>query len=135
MDGKYDDIMDLPHPSSPRHPRMAKTDRAAQFAPFSALTGYEEAIGESGRLTQGETELQEDERELLDRQLRYLYHHPGCRAAVTFFVPDERKRGGAYRKTEEKVLKVDPERQLLITETRKIPMKDIRDLRIEGWDL
>ena len=130
MNSKYDDIIDLPHPTSARHPRMSVTDRAAQFSPFSALVGYEEAIGESGRLTQREVELDRDAKELLDRQLAYLKAHPGKRVVLTYFRPDERKEGGAYIETETVIRKVDPIQQVLVLQTETVPMRGILDLRI-----
>ncbi len=135
MTGKYDDIMDLPHPTSPRHPRMSLTDRAAQFSPFSALVGYEDAIAESGRLTCAEQITEENEKELLDRKLRYLHDHPGERIFLTYFQPDERKTGGAYLQTETRIVRVDPMKQLLITEELCIPMGYIRDLQIPENDI
>ncbi len=134
MTGKYDDIIDLPHPTSSRHPRMSMTDRAAQFSPFSALVGYEDAIAESGRLTQREHITEQDEKELLDRKLRYLHDHRGTRVSVTYFCPDSRKEGGAYLHIEEKVLCVDGGKQLLMTESHRIPMGSIRELQIPGMD-
>ncbi|MBP3413462.1 MAG: hypothetical protein J6K89_09415 [Oscillospiraceae bacterium] len=132
MRGKYDDIIDLPHPTSPRHPRMRMIDRAAQFSPFSALTGYEDAIEESGRLTQGEIELDDHAREQLDRQLRFLHDHEEHRPTVlvTYFLPDLRKEGGAYIEIQDSVLRVDPQKQLLVFEDRSIPMGSILQLRI-----
>ena len=130
MTGKYDDIIDLPHPTSPGHPRMSLTDRAAQFSPFSALVGYEDAIAESGRLTQSEQITEENEKELLDRKLRYLHDHPGERIAVTYFCPDARKAGGAYVEIKDRTVGVDPLKQLLITDEHRIPLSAIRDLQI-----
>ena len=135
MNGKYDDIIDLPHPTSPRHPRMSLTDRAAQFSPFSALVGYEDAIAESGRLTQSERITEENEKELLDRKLRYLHDRPGEEISVTYFRPDDRKAGGAYEEIRGKVLKIDPLKQLLFTENHCIPLGSIRDLQIPGTEL
>ncbi len=132
MNGKYDDIIDLPHPISAKHPRMGMTERAAQFSPFSALVGYEDAIGESGRLTQREVELDRDAREILNRQLSYLHDHPGQRILLTYFRPDERKDGGSYVQTEGVVKKVDPLRQVLVLQTETVPMGTILDLRIIG---
>lgn len=135
MTHKYDDIIDLPHPTSPRHPRMSIQDRAAQFSPFSALVGYEDAIAESGRLTQSMRESDRDEKELLDRKLRYLRDHPGTKIAVTYFLPDERKSGGTYLHAETVVLRVDSGEQCLITEDLTVPMRYIRDIQIVGVDM
>ena len=95
---KYSDIINLPHPESRTHPRMPRSDRAAQFAPFAALTGYDDAVAEAGRLTSSKIELDENELERLDRALAYLTEHQAAHPAVTvtYFVPDDKKSGGAY---------------------------------------
>lgn len=96
---KYDDIIDLPCPTSERHPRMARGDRAAQFAPFAALNGYEDAISEAERLTLRDRELGEDTIERLDRWQKVLSAIVDVqpRLRLSYFVPDEKKkRGGSY---------------------------------------
>lgn len=96
---KYDDIIDLPCPTSERHPRMARGDRAAQFAPFAALSGYEDAISEAERLTLRDRELGEDTIERLDRWQKVLSAIVDVqpRLRLSYFVPDEKKkRGGSY---------------------------------------
>lgn len=98
MSGNYDDIIGLPHPTSARHLRMPLTDRAAQFSPFAALSGYDEAVKETARLTQRRIELDESVKEELDRKLRRL-ESLGKEAppvTVTYFLQDPRKEGGAY---------------------------------------
>lgn len=96
--GAYDDILHLPHHRSEKHPPMSMRDRAAQFSSFRALAGYEDAIGETARLTDRRIERGEEERHRLDAILRQLE----CRLAekptvtVTYFRPDDRKAGGAY---------------------------------------
>ena len=94
---KYDDILDLPHPVS-RRARMTPGDRAIQFAPFAALTGYEEVIGETARLTDGRVELEEGAEEELNEALRQLREnlHRRPEITVTWFRRDEKKEGGAY---------------------------------------
>lgn len=93
--GAYDDIINLPHPTSPRHPRMPMIDRAAQFTPFQALTGYGDAIQETARVTGEKAELTEEEKAVLDEKLRFLTA-TGSKAAFTHFQPDGKKSGGAY---------------------------------------
>lgn len=66
---RYDEIIHLPHPVSQTHPRMGRLERAAQFSPFAALTGYDDAVRETARLTDAQRELAEDEQALLERQL------------------------------------------------------------------
>ena len=131
---QYDDIIDLPHHVSATRPRMSMIDRAAQFSPFAALTGYDAAIKETGRLTDERIELTEDSRAVLDRKqqllLDNLADHP--EASVTYFVPDERKSGGAYVTVTGIVKKVDDyQRLLILTDGTKIPLDEILDMESE----
>ncbi len=100
MTTSYDDIIDLPHHVSPTRRRMSAYERAAQFAPFAALTGYDAAIGETARLTQAEPESDEERTRELDAKLRLLQKMLTEKpvACVTYFVPDARKSGGAFIK-------------------------------------
>ena len=109
MKGPYDDIIALPHPTSRRHPRMPAADRAAQFAPFAALTGYAAAVKETARETETFTELAEDEAATLDRQLRLLEERIRERpwVVLTCFQPDQRKTGGAYVEVQGRVKRMD----------------------------
>ena len=95
---RYDDLLELPHPQSRRHPRMDALARAAQFSPFAALTGYDDQVKEAARLTGRRVGLSEGEQEALDAQLCLLRSHLGDMprpvVSVRFFVPDERKAGG-----------------------------------------
>lgn len=137
MSGKYDDIIDLPHPSSAKHPRMSMADRAAQFSPFSALIGYEQAIQESSRLTQAPCILTEEEQELLDRKLRLLHSQSKSNPPVQLvvYVPDQRKEGGSFQVLRGRVQRIDPLQQcLLLTDGRIIPMGRICSLDIEEQD-
>lgn len=95
MSTSYDDIIDLPHPISQRHPRMPMIDRAAQFAPFQALTSYGDAVQETARLTDQKIELAEDEKLLLNNKLRKLTETipGGPEAKFTYFKPDLKKDG------------------------------------------
>jgi len=97
---RYDDMLDLPHHRSQRHAPMSRANRAAQFAPFAALTGFDAAIRETARATEDERELANDARELLDRTIvRLRGMNPFPRVAVTTFVPDAKKAGGSYKRT------------------------------------
>ena len=105
----YDDIIDLPHPISEKYPRLSKAQRAAQFNPFAALTGYEAAVDEASRLTEEERFLDEESVSeinsiLFDLKMR-LKEKP-C-ATICYFEPDDRKAGGAYRTLTGKVEKID----------------------------
>lgn len=102
--GKYDDILHLPRPVSKKHAPMSMHDRAAQFSPFAALSGYEEAVSETARLTERKIELNEEEQRLLSEKLSCLSNLPSPTASVTYFIKDAHKEGGAYR-TETGVIK------------------------------
>ncbi len=133
MSGKYDDIINMRHHVSTRHQRMSQSDRAAQFSPFSALTGYEAALSESARVTDERIELDEQEQQRLDEKLNLLR---GCTkerpvVCITHFVPDERKHGGAYVTEQVCVRRVDAyARTVCITGGSSIAFGDI--VGIEG---
>ncbi len=94
----YDDIIGLPHHVSKRHPQMSRLNRAAQFAPFAALTGYGSAVNEEARLTGEREELTEEQIDLLNRKMSFLRAHIAEQPelTVTYFLADERKEGGRY---------------------------------------
>lgn len=128
MSGKYDDILFLPHPTSRKHPRMSAMDRAAQFSPFAALTGYEETIEETGRLTEQPVELWEDARMELDRRQQILLENAALSPdiSVRFFSPDSKKEGGAYVTVSGRIKSVDPvNRVLLLQSGTQIPLDSI----------
>ena len=131
---EYDDIIDLPHHVSATRPRMSMIDRAAQFSPFAALTGYDAAIKETGRLTDRRIELTDDSRAPLDRKQQLLLDNltDQPEVSVTYFVPDERKSGGAYVTATGRVKKVDDyQRLLILTDGTKIPLDEILDMESE----
>lgn len=126
--GAYDDIINLPHPTSPRHPRMRMIDRAAQFSPFQALSGFGSAIRETARVTGERVELTEDEKAVLDEKLRYLCE-TGGEAIFTYFLPDGKKEGGAYVAAIGTVKKIDPlEGCVILTDRTAIPIEDILEI-------
>ena len=118
MSGPYDDILYMPHHVSPTRKKMSMVDRGAQFSPFAALTGYEAAIQESGRLTDRGFELDVDGKAMLDEKIRAIRDRIQDRpeVTVTCFVPDTRKAGGAYRDVRGRVVKVDALNQWLVLE-------------------
>ena len=133
----YDDIIHLPHHVSQNHPQMPMLDRAAQFAPFAALTGYEAAVGETARLTSERRELSPQEAEELDRRLATLIAHLPERPEVTaeYFVPDDRKAGGAYVSVTGRVRHISvPERTLVMEDGTVIPLDDICTIATEEGD-
>lgn len=127
MSGPYDDIIGLPYPTSERHPRMPMANRAAQFSPFAALSGYDDAVKETARLTDGKIDLTEDEKSILDAKLQQLA--PGETAAITYFQPDGRKEGGAYLTVKGEVKRIDSYAgKIILTDKRRISIEDIVEL-------
>ena len=130
---KYRDMIDLPYPGESKHTRMLVRDRAAQFAPFAALTGFGAVLKETERITEKRIELDEYEKEKLNENLRLLLEKQESRPeiTVTFFVPDEKKDGGAYRTISGHIKRVDEESHCLILEEgERILLEDIFDLKI-----
>ena len=133
MSAQYDDIINLPHHVSSTRPQMPILDRAAQFAPFAALTGYDAAIKETGRLTDEKIEMDEEALNILNMKYQILVDSLDDEPEVTFtyFKPDERKAGGAYVKVTGTVKKVDDfERLIVMQDGTKLPMDNI--LNIDG---
>ena len=134
MKSPYDDIIHLPHHVSQNHPQMPMLDRAAQFAPFAALTGYEAAVGETARLTAERRELDEQEAEELNRRLVAIIARLPDRpeATIEYFVPDDRKAGGAFVSVTGRVRHISvPERTLVMEDGTVIPLDDIFALQID----
>ena len=130
-DFMYEDIINLPHHVSKTRPQMSMLDRAAQFSPFAALTGYDAAIKETGRLTDKKIELDEDTKAALDMKQAYLIEmiDEQPEISVTYFLTDARKAGGAYVTVTGKLKRFDEyERLLILTNGKKIPMDDIADI-------
>ena len=119
---RYNDVINRQHPTSKKHPRMSNMNRAAQFAPFAALTGYEESIEETARLTDRRIELSEYEIEELNAKLNFIQNHIKERleVAITYFQPDERKEGGAYITVTGKVRRIDEVNRVLVFENESI---------------
>ena len=132
MNNRYDEIMGLPHHVSTTRPQMPLSDRAAQFAPFAALTGYDSAIKETGRLTDERIELDEEALTALDRKYQLLMDTLDDAPEVTiiYFQPDERKAGGQYVSATGTVKKVDTfGRRILLQDGTRIPLDSVYDLR------
>ena len=130
---RYADIIDLPHHVSSTRPQMPMQDRAAQFAPFAALTGYDSAIKETGRLTDEKIELDEEALTTLDMKYQFLMDalDDEPEVTITYFQPDERKAGGKYVSATGTVKKVDDfERRITMRDGAKIPMDNV--LSIDG---
>lgn len=133
MTGKYDDILRLPHHVSASRKPMAITARAAQFAPFAALSGYDAEVQEAGRLTDRPIEPDEYEKEAMNARLQLLARHfrEEWVVSLVFFQPDERKAGGAYVTRTGTVKKLyETERLLTLTDGTVIPLDDL--IALEG---
>ena len=128
---RYDDIIHLPHHQSPTRPRMSRLNRAAQFSPFAALTGYDAAIRETARLTEEKVELDESRRAELSDRLRALHDRQTERpeATIVYFVYDMYKEGGAYVTVSGAVKRVDPVTQTVtMADGTVIAMEDILEV-------
>ena len=132
----YEDILHLPHHTSRTRTPMPMSDRAAQFSPFSALTGYNDAVTETARLTDEKTELNEEALTVLNRKYQILAGHldEEPEITITYFKPDGKKAGGAYAVVEGTVKRLDPVEHTIVMENGiKIPMEDVVDLDVEGF--
>lgn len=131
---RYDDIINLPHPESKRHPRMSIPDRAAQFSPFAALSGYDAAVRENARLTSEKIELDEDSKARLNEKIQFLFEHlsENPEVMITYFLPDQRKSGGTYVDAAGIIRKIDDcEQMILFCDGTKIPINDIAEISSE----
>ena len=130
----YKDIIGLPHHQSTKHKHMSLYDRAAQFAPFAALKGYDAAIEETARFTDRKVELSEEELFVLNDTTRILLdtidQQPFVK--ITYFVPDEKKDGGSYRVKEGNLRRIDEVQRLFcFTDRTEISIDDIRSIETQ----
>lgn len=130
---QYDDILNIPHWDPKSHPRMSEYERAAQFAPFAALTGYDAMVSETARLTDSRDDLDEEQllalNETLSMIVERLAEHP--QVAITWFRRDSRKKGGVYIKTKGRVRDVDlANRLVVLKEGDKISLDDIASITL-----
>lgn len=130
---RYDDILNLPHPVSKKHPRMSTEERAAQFSPFSALTGYDESIDESDRQVERFSEFDENYLEELDKKLQFIREHIGEHppVEVTLFIPDGKKEGGSYETVCGRVEKIDEVAREIRLDGRRIRLNTVSDISIK----
>ena len=127
----YEDIINLPHHTSKKYPRMSLEARSAQFAPFAALTGYDEVLIETARLTNERVEIDETIKVIIDSKLQIIKEHIMQKPLITFmyFVPDLKKDGGKYVTVTGNVKKIDEYRNVLILENNtEIPISEIIDI-------
>jgi len=133
MTGPYDDIIDLPHHVSASRPRMSALDRAAQFSPFAALTGFGDAVRETARLTDERVDLDEDAKSALNARLLMIQKQLGDQPQVliTYFKPDGQKAGGTYVAARGCVKIIDEyERTVVMKDGTRVHIDDI--IKIDG---
>ncbi len=129
MTDQYDDIIHLPHHVSSTRPRMSAIDRAAQFSPFAALTGYDTSIKESARLTDARIELDDSQKEEIGEKLRLMTGQLDAEIKITYFLPDTKKTGGKYVLAAGAVKKVDEyERMIIMGDGKQIPIDEVIDV-------
>ncbi|MCD8367389.1 MAG: YolD-like family protein [Clostridiales bacterium] len=131
MSRDYSDIINLPHHVSENRPHMSMLDRAAQFSPFAALTGYDTAVQETARLTDQRVELDDAQKQKISERLNLLQENLAAAPVieVTYFVPDEHKAGGAYCTVAGTVKKIDASQRLVaLTDGTNIPIEEIVDV-------
>ena len=134
--GKYDDIIDLPHFVSKKYPQMSMRDRAAQFSPFAALTGYDAAIKETARLTDRRVDLNDDMLQKLDEKMcvirKRLDSVQKCRVVISYFERDLKKEGGKYLDIYGEVNKIDEYRNIIVfMNGERIPISDVINIEVE----
>lgn len=131
---KYKDIINLPHHVSKKYPQMSLKDRAAQFGAFAALTGYQDEIKETERITINRIELDEEEKLNLNNKLKLIQDNiqNNPRVKIKYFVPDVKKDGGKYIEVFGKILKVDEyKREIIMQDKTKIPIREIIEIKDE----
>ena len=137
MNEKYEKIINMPHPTSERHARMKKSDRAAHFAPYAALSGYEDAVEETARLTDRRIELDEYEKERINSALTSLLSPATApMVSITYFRPDKRKAGGAYVTVTGELYGIDEHTRILtLVGGYIIPLDEIIDVKMQDNSL
>lgn len=131
MNDKYSDIINLKRPKSKNHTKMPILNRAAQFAPFAALTGHATSISEASRLTHEKIELSEDELELLNRKIVLAISNPDQKVEIIYFVKDQKKMGGEYKIIDGNIKKYDEiDEKILMKNGIQIPIRDIYDVKL-----
>lgn len=124
----YEDIIDIPHHTSSKHPRMTIEARSAQFAPFSALTGYNEAVKETARVTEEKIEIDDGLKIVINNKLQIINNNikDNPKVSITYFIKDKNKEGGEYITIIGTIKKLDSIKELVILEDKTIiPIKDI----------
>lgn len=130
---KYDEIINLPHYEPKYHKRMSKSQRAAQFSPFSALTGYDEMVKETERLTKDKIIISDDEKNVINEKLNYLIQNKMLDSyiSITYFVKDLKKDGGKYYKYNGKIKKIDNmNKKITLNTLEKVSIDDIINIEL-----
>ena len=130
-DHKYDNIINLPHHVSKKHPQMSLYERSAQFAPFATLTGYEDAVKETARLTDEKMEIDDEIKNILDSKLHIIIQNLEKKPeiTITYFKPDMKKSGGKYVTTTGCIKRIDKYNQFIeLYDNTKIPINEIVDI-------
>lgn len=125
---KYEDIINLPHHVSKKHPHMSLNDRAAQFGAFAALTGYEDEIHETERITNRRIELSEEEKLILNNELKKIQQNiqERPRVKITYFVSDTKKSGGKYIEVCNNIIKIDEyKKEIVLKDETRVPIMEI----------
>lgn len=131
---KYNDIINLPHHVSEKHVRMTIEERSAQFAPFSALTGYDDVIKETARETNSRIEINEEQKTILNKKIAFnkkkkIHNKP--KIAVTYFIPDVKKDGGKYIEVTENVVKIDEyDRKIILENGEEVQIEEIIEIKL-----
>ena len=130
----YLDILYVEHPTSKKYPRQPISSRAAQFSPFDAVDGYFDEVKEKERVVEEAIFLDEDKKELLDYQLSFLFSHPNQEVLITYFLPDDRKEGGEYRRGQGRVQKIDTfQRKIFFSNSLEIAFDQVVNIDIIGF--
>lgn len=126
--GKYDDIINLPHYVSKKHPQMSLENRSAQFAPFAALTGYEDEVEETARITDKRIEITDEIKSKINMKLQIIQEtiKTNPKVTITYFISDNKKEGGSYKTVTSNVLKIDKyNKQIILKDNKEIFISDI----------
>ena len=131
---KYDDIINMSHHISKKHPRMSLENRSAQFAPFAALTGYEDEVEETARLTDKKIELTDEVKSIINLKLKIIQEKIDIKpeVTITYFIPDNKKEGGNYKTVTSNVIKIDKYKQIIIVKDKtEIPIRFISSIDLD----
>lgn len=132
--GEYVDIINMPHHISKKHPRMSLENRSAQFAPFAALTGYEDEVEETARLTDKKIEITDEIKTEINIKLKTIQEKIYVKPKVTvkYFIPDTKKEGGSYKTVTSNIIKIDKYKQTIVLKDKiEIPINFITNINIE----